>query len=64
VWGYALLVNGLACVFMVYRYGGEKFRNEIVNKVGNAVGFGMGTYCIERQLRSKKMLKDILQISF
>jgi len=33
VWGYALLINGLCCVFMVVRYGGEKFRKEVVNKV-------------------------------
>ena len=33
VWGYALLINGLVCVFMVYRFGGERYRNEIVNKV-------------------------------
>ena len=33
VWGYALLINGLFFVFMVYRVGGERYRKEIVNKV-------------------------------
>ena len=33
MWGYALLLNGLFCVFMVIRYGGERFRIEVVNKV-------------------------------
>ena len=33
VWGYALLISGLIYVYMVYRVGGERYRNEIVNKV-------------------------------
>ena len=40
MWGYALLINGLCCVFMVVRYGGEKFRKEVVNKVR------LDTYCM------------------
>ena len=33
VWGYALLISGLFLVFMVYGFGGERYRREIVNKV-------------------------------
>ena len=33
MWSYSLLISGLFCVFMVVRYGGEKFRTEIVNQV-------------------------------
>ena len=33
VWGYALLISGLFCVFMVYRVGRDRYRREIVNKV-------------------------------
>ena len=33
MWGYALLINGLFGVFMVYRFGVERFRKEVVSVV-------------------------------
>ena len=44
VWGYALLISGLFCVFMVYRVGRDRYRREIVNKV-SIYYCGVVLYC-------------------
>ena len=57
IWGYALLISGLFCAFMVYRFGGERYRNEIVNKVNLKIA------CMIVVLRSVVLIHMLVKAS-